>query len=166
MRAVVVETNVIVVANRKSPQAGPDCILACVDALEHARQEIVVIDSSVKILDEYRKHASLSGQPGIGDAFIKWLWNNQANPQHCERVDVTPKTNDPDDFEEFPNDADLAKFDRSDRKFVAVALTSRHRPKILNATDSDWWIFCSQLKKHNIVIKFLCPDLFTKVKKW
>jgi len=160
MKAVIVETNILVVANRKSDQAGPDCLLACVDALETAKKkQIVAIDSGTKIFKEYFHHVNRAGQPGLGDAFIKWLWDNQAYPKHCERVDITPTPKGENDFEEFPDDPGLSKFDPSDRKFVVVALKSKYHPMVLNATDSDWWLFRTALEKHQVFVKFLCPDL-------
>ncbi|MDQ2694925.1 MAG: hypothetical protein M3Z21_06015, partial [Pseudomonadota bacterium] len=89
--AAVVDTNVCVVANQKSAQAGPECVLRCVDALENIkRRGIVVLDDRMYILEEYRKHLSFAGQPGVGDMFFKWIWDNQANPRRCERVAITP----------------------------------------------------------------------------
>lgn len=157
---VVVDTNVLVVANLKNDQAGPDCVLACVDALETAKKKrVVCIDSGLRFFGEYFRRANRSGEPGLGDSFVKWLWERQAHPMHCERVDITPKTGDAEDFEEFPDDQAFAGFDPSDRKFVAVALRSRHQPTILNATDTDWWHFNAALEKHNISVRFLCPEL-------
>lgn len=161
MKGMVVETNVLVVANQKASHVSPDCVLACIGALEKIKENnIVVIDSNLNIFREYLKYASLSGQPGAGDFFFKWLYNNQHNLKHCELVNITPKTDDIDDFLEFPNDPELNGFDRSDRKFVAVALTSKNKPKIVNATDSDWWNFRNELLKHDLRIEFLCPRLF------
>ena len=160
MDAVVVDTNVLAVANFQAEQAGPDCVLACIAALETAkRQQIVVIDSRAHIFSEYFRYASRSGQPGLGDAFIKWLWNNQAYATHCEQVDLTPNSCDEGDFQEFPDDRDLDGFDRSDRKFVAVAIGSKHDPKVLNATDTDWWNFRAALERHGVIVNFLCLDL-------
>lgn len=161
MSAVVIDTNVLVVANDKAEQAGPDCVLACIAALEQAMQrKLILVDSGMRILDEYRRQASLAGQPGLGDAFLKWLWSNQANPHHCVQVEITPKEIDPEDFEEFPADPCLAGFDRADRKFVAVALASGKTPTILDATDSDWWNFRIPLQANGLQIEFLCPALF------
>jgi hypothetical protein len=163
MKAVVVDTNVLIVANGASDQAGPDHVIACVDALQKAySRQIVSIDSGNRILGEYFRYASHSGQPGMGDAFAKWLLDNQGHPDRCERVDITPKACDEEDFEEFPDDPELTAFDRSDRKFVAVAFTSNLEPHVLNATDSDWWTFRTPLKRHGVKIQFLCPDLMPK----
>lgn len=161
MPAVVIDTNVLVVANDKAEQAGPDCVLACVAALEEAKaRKLVLVDSGMQIFEEYLRHASLAGRPGLGDAFLKWLWSNQANTRHCEQVEITLKADNPQDFEEFPNDPGLAGFDRADRKFVAVALASGKRPSILNATDSDWWDYRRQFEANGLQIEFLCPGLF------
>lgn len=158
--AVVLDTNVAVVANGDTSQAGPDCVLACIHALETARlRQRVMLDDHGLILDEYRKHLSLSGQPNVGDAFFKWLWDNQANPRHCRQVGITPTDRDGLGFEEFPDDSDLAAFDRDDRKFVAAAIASGESPPIVNASDTDWWLYEEVLRRHGVHIEFLCPEL-------
>lgn len=160
MTAVVVDTNVGIAANGKSEQAGPECVKACITALHKAvRSQIIVLDRGMRILAEYRRHLSPSGQPGVGDAFFKFVWLNQTNPERCESVEIRPIDPNDDDFEEFPRDPLLAAFDRSDRKFAAVALASRFRPHVLNATDTDWWTCRHALRKHGLRLKFLCPSL-------
>ena len=155
--SVVVDTNVLVVANRKHEAAGRECIEACIDALDYARQGQVVIDDAQLILAEYRKHCSFAGQPGVGDAFFKWLWNRQADVRHCRPVRITPHV--ARGFAEFPADPRLATFDRSDRKFAAVALAAGDAPPVFNASDTDWWLARHALKSHGLTVKFLCPEL-------
>lgn len=159
MTAVVIDTNVGVVANRQHPPAGPKCILTCIQALRAAQSQLVLLDDDARILDEYRRYLSPSGQPGAGDAFFKWLWDNRANSERCQLVPLTPMSDDDEDFEEFPRDPELNGFDRSDRKFVAVALASGMNPEILNASDSDWWHFRRALQANGVNIAFLCPGL-------
>jgi hypothetical protein len=157
--SVVVDTNVAIVANGHHPPASARCIEACIDALLEAQGGTVLVDDGYRIFDEYRKHLSHSGQPGVGDAFFKWLWRNQANPTCCRQVSITPTDPDGRGFEEFPDDPALAGFDPSDRKFVAVALASGESPPILNASDSDWWEFRDALGRHGVRTQFLCPEL-------
>ena len=142
---VVVDTNVPLVANGKADQAGLKCEDACVRKLRLIQAERrTLLDDKWLIIKEYRRNLSHTGQPGVGDAFFKWLWENQANPQHCRIVPVT--VHDGRGFEEFPDSARLSSFDRSDRKFVAVALASGSSPELLNAqstllvasTDRRW----------------------------
>ena len=158
MSAFVVDTNVPVVANGRSEQADPNCVIACIQSLQDIKSRgIVVLDDGMRILQEYRRNLSLSGQPGLGSAFLKWVWNIQAVDEQCERVPIRQRPEDDQDFEEFPRDPALAGFDRSDRKFVAVALASRKEPTILNAVDPDWWTYREALGKHGVRIRFLCP---------
>jgi len=164
MTVVVIDTNVLIVANGRSRQADEDCVLACLDALDQARTGVVLLDDMGRILNEYRGRLSLSGQPGVGDAFFKWLHDHQADSRHCENVRITPKPSDEEDFEEFPDDPDLSRFDRSDRKFVAVARASRRSPRILNAVDRDWWDFREALKVNGVLVQFLCPSAMKSTK--
>jgi hypothetical protein len=157
--AVVVDTNVPIVANGAANHATPDCVLRCVDRLVEVRKkQRVLLDDGLHILSEYMKHLSLSGQPGMGDFFMKWVWLNQANPRHCLRVQITTQEGS-DDLKEFPQDPDLENFDRADRKFVAVALVSGLDPPILNATDTDWWDYREPLRRNGVTVDFICPEL-------
>lgn len=156
MKAFVVDTNVAVVASGRADHAGPDCILACVAALGEVIQTgKLVLDSGMLILTEYMGNLSMSGQPGPGDAFMKWAWRMQAVTERCERVPITRVGNS---FGQFPNDPKLSHFHLHDHKFVAVALASSNDPEVLNAVDSDWWDFRAPLRKHGVRIRFLCPN--------
>jgi hypothetical protein len=162
LSAFVVDTNVAIVASRRAPQAALACVLACVDALEQIKsKDIVVLDDEHRILNEYRVNLSLSGQPGVGDAFFKWVWQNQGNVERCERVAIHPCQTSREDYREFPADPALHDFDPSDRKFVAVALGSKNSPEVLNAVDPDWWEHRSALKRCGVRIRFLCPAQFS-----
>lgn len=120
-----------------------------------------MLDNHHLIVEEYRKHLNPAGQPGPGDAFFKWLWDNQANPTYVRRVQVTTIEGDPPGFVEFPSDIDLEHFDLDDRKFVAVALASGSDPLILNAADRDWWIHRRALEQCGVRVEFLCPELMS-----
>jgi len=157
---VVIDTNVLVVANHRHENASMDCIARCIDALIEARNNQVFIDDGQRILDEYRGHCSHSGQPGVGDAFFKWLWDNQGNEHHCRKVAITP--HEKREFEEFPDDACLDGSDRNDRKFVAVAVASNEESPILNASDTDWWDYREPFERNGIHISFLCEELMER----
>lgn len=156
--AVVMDTNVAIVANGKADQASLDCVQTCSERLEKIqKEERLLLDETGCILEEYRRHLNPSGQPGLGDKFFKWLWNNQGNPDMCRFVPVTP---DPARvFEEFPESAALNNFDRDDWKFVAVAVASGEGPPILNASDTDWRDHRLSLECCGVRVEFLCPEL-------
>ena len=155
---VVMDTNVAVVANGKTGQADKDCILQCIARLRHIQEEcLLLLDDKNRIIDEYRNNLNPSGQPGPGDAFFLWLWRNQANQEYCRKIVVT--SHEDRGFEEFPDEPNLRDFDQDDRKFVAVTLASGTGPKVLNASDTDWWHHRQALQQHGVEIVFLCPDL-------
>lgn len=154
------DTNVLATANGRATQASPRCVLASTQQLEAIKGSgLLVIDDGWRIIREYQQQASSAGQPGVGDAFLKWVLTNQANPARVERVALTPRHDGAHTFEEFPNDPDLRNFDPSDRKFVATIRASTHHPPIVNATDTDWWEYREPLQRNGVQVVFLCPEL-------
>ncbi len=169
---MIIDTNVAIVANDRDriDGVGDDCVLACIAALVSARENnVILVDDWGLILSEYGRNLSFAGQPGAGDFFFKWLWNNQANPRYCRRVPVTPveaghSNAAPDDppLAEFPDDPALHGFDRSDRKFVATAIAVGEPAPILNATDTDWQHFRDALHRHGVTVEFICPGFIQR----
>ena len=155
---VVLDTNVPIVANGKADQADSECEVACIRELKQVQAEgRVLLDEEGKIISEYLRHLSPSGQPGLGDEFFKWLWNNQDTERYCRKVPVTHHTER--GYVEFPDDERLSSFDLADRKFVAVALASETGPQVLNAVDRDWWDHHQALAENGVNVVFLCPEL-------
>ena len=158
MQEVIMDTNVAVVANGQSEQADLKCEDVCIQILEDiTEQGHILVDSDGAIFEEYSRQFNFSGQPGPGDQFFRWLWWNLENTERCRKVSVTPHAGR--GFDEFPDDPELASFDRSDRKFVAVALASGTRPDVLNASDTDWWDHRHALKRNGVKVVFLCEEL-------
>lgn len=157
----LVDTNVPKTANlalnpTTIPQELTGCVLACVEAVEHVvKQSGLVLDSSDEIFTEYRSNLSLSGQPGVGDTFAKWVHDNQWNTGKVTRITINRNG---DSYDEFPNHDGLIQFDKSDRKFIAVANAHPAKPPVLQATDSKWWGWKDALKEVGITVQFLCAD--------
>lgn len=156
----LVESNLLHVANDVGNETyGPACVLVCTRLLlDIQRNGVLALDDRFEILREYLGQANEHGQPGVGDAFLKWAKSNEYNPERCIRVPITPH---PDrKWEEFPDADDVAAFDPSDRKFVAVALAHPDRPPVHNAADSDWHEHYDALTGHGVRIVQLCPERF------
>ncbi len=157
----LVDTNVPKTANlatQPDPVAGvPDaCVLACIEAIEHIiKKGGLVIDAGDEIFNEYRQQLSMRGQPGVGDHFMKWVYNNRWSFPDSDRVAITKNG---ESYDEFPVHDRLSDFDKSDRKFVAAANTHPAKPPILQATDSKWWGWKDALKDVGITVHFLCPE--------
>ena len=155
----LVDTNVPKTANlAKQPDQQSDvpdaCVLACIKAIKHvANKRGLIIDAGDEIFDEYRGQLSMTGQPGVGDGFMKWVHDNRWSLHASQRVSIT-KNND--SYDEFPTHEGLEHFDRSDRKFVAVANAHPDKPPILQATDTKWWGWKDALAEVGVDVYFIC----------
>lgn len=158
MSAFVVDTNVAIVANTRNTHADLPCQLACIEKLERlVTQGVVVVDETGFILDEYGVYLSHLGQPGMGDAFFKHIFDRQYQDRRVRRVAVTPSDDDRRGFEELPENS----FDRSDRVFLAVALVGD--ATVLNATDSDWDEHARLMGELGVEVEQLCPQHARKI---
>ena len=160
----IIDTNVGVVANGNHENATESCVLESIRAIKRVTQKgILVLDDAYHIIREYKQQLNQSGQPGVGDAFLKWVLTNWTNPKRCELVTIHLRAirEDDNDFAKFPDDPGLEGFDRSDRKFVATAVAHPDWPPILNAVDTDWHEYRSVLERH-VRITFLCPEMMSR----
>jgi hypothetical protein len=145
----VVDTNVPIVANNRAENTrGAGCVAASARFLaELMKSGVVVIDADWEILRAYMARLLSKGEPGIGDAFLKWVLTNQANPARCRQVDISG-TAMPDG---------IADFDRADHKFLRTSLAVAGVP-VAQASDSLWWYRRAELRACGIPVRFLCPD--------
>jgi len=150
-----------VVANGGAPQATVDCVERCIDALVGMRsRHRVLVDAGGLVFGEYRRHLAPRGQPRVGDAFFKWLWDNQGVARHCRVVDVAPLDAEGTSFAGLPSGVD--RMDPSDRKFVALALAGGDAGaggdgcRVLNAVDSDWWVNAEWLGRIGVRVENVC----------
>lgn len=151
---VVIDTNVLIVANRASEQADLECELAAARTLHEAmRQNLILIDTNNLATAEYDTYCRRSGQPGIGDLFFKSLLDNVANESRVVRVEIGVTQEEIDSALPPP----LADFDPSDRKWIALHLVGS-ADSIINATDSDWAQRKDDLEKAGIHVDELCPQ--------
>lgn len=167
MTAIVIDTNVLLVADGKAPQMSGACKTMCEDRLRRVQaKEQVVLDDAQLILGEYHNKLAPYSSPTYGSAFLKWLLQVQGDRNHVELVSITPTNAEQTKFDEFPLDAALeASFDPADRKFVAAANAHLEKPPILEATDNKWLGWEDQLKKHGIRIEFLCRGELEAIRK-
>lgn len=152
----VVDTNVLISANGRHTHASQDCQIACIDAIQillnNAQNDPIAIDDKGLILDEYNGYLNFHGQPGVGDLFYKFIHDRMYAGHSIVTASVTPCHDSMKGFEELPNN----RLDRSDRKFLAVAVVSR--AEIINATDSDWADNYELLHDLGIKVIQVCPE--------
>ncbi len=148
----VIDTNVAISANGKDTHASMRCQLACIQLLENCKKWPIGLDESSLIMDEYAKYLSYAGQPGVGDMFFKYLYDNQYSSNHIDTVKITQTKDSSRGFDELP----VNSLDPSDRKFLAAAVVAK--AVVVNATDSDWIEQAELLKTLQVEIKQLCPE--------
>lgn len=162
--ARVVDTNVLIVANQSHGGVSPQCIIACVEALELIRKHgQIVLDDGYEILREYSQKTDPKTGNRVGDAFLKWLYQNIGNASHVHQVSILRHRDR--GYAEFPEHHALTKFDHSDRKFIAVSIAHPKRPPVLQATDSKWMDFSDRLLEHGVVVQFLCQEDVAKFRR-
>lgn len=149
---LVIDTNVAISANGVNTHASWACQLACIELLQNCKKLHLAIDKTGLIMDEYQRHLSYAGQPGVGDMFFKYLHDNQYSTHNILMVNITPSDDDRKGFAELPDN----HLDMSDRKFLATAVVAK--ATLVNATDSDWAEQSGLLEALGIAIKQLCPE--------
>ncbi len=153
--AFVVDTNVAIVANGRSGHVDEQCESACVEALSAVVDRgVVVVDEIGLIFDEYLGRLSF-GSLGMGGVFLKHVYDRQYSGEGVRRVPITPAGDDRG-FKELPPNT----FDRSDRKFLATAVSGG--ADVLNATDSDWAEHMALTDALGVVVRQLCPRYAAK----
>lgn len=158
MTEYIVDTNVPLVAQGTATQMSGNCILNCVNFLERLFQGhfILVIDSDYHLIGEYSNQMNKGSQYQYGNRFLKWIYNNQANPCKIKTVEINQL--DEFNFKEVPQSLIDIGFDNSDRKFVAVAIANNNRASIAQAADSKWIGWDEALISEGITVHFLCKD--------
>lgn len=170
MGAVIIDTNVMVVANGKAsaPQAKCKCITHCRARLAEILRgpEMILLDDKKRIIQEYRKNLNQKGRE-FGDRFwqelMRIMWRLRKKQNKVIKVRITPLAGNGTDFEEFPNDdPSLKDFHKKDRKFVAVVIAYQHNhgqeAPILQAEDSGWAEFRDALAAHGVQVDSICED--------
>jgi hypothetical protein len=154
---VIIDTNVWVMVDRVIDVGSLtlieiDCIRACRNWLRAFAdgEGKLVVDGFLtrRILTEYRRNIAPQGQ-------AKDLLNRlEAMPR--ERLIEVEIAFDSNGHAVVP--PELGAVDRSDRKFVAVALAHKPTPPIIDAIDTDWTKTQAELNATGITVIELCPD--------
>ena len=152
----IVEVNVGIAANGRDTHVSLACQKTCVEMLMALRDRGgFAMDDNGLIFDEYKAYLNFEGEPGVGDVFFKWVNDVQWDGTMCCRKSITPHASRV--FEEFPADPTLAKFDRSDRKYAALAKECGTDSAVYNAADSDWKHHETSFAHNGINVVNLCP---------
>jgi hypothetical protein len=152
---VVVDTNVLAVAEGLNVDASEECVLACVQLCRRiAEGQRVGVDESDAILQEYVETLKIAPSSGIAKKLASRLWRTRYDDRACRRVPITPLDHPPGSYEEVPEA--LRDFDTDDQKFFAVAVAEECAPQLFQALDGEWWARRVDLAACALDVQFLC----------
>jgi hypothetical protein len=152
MTDVIVDTNVIVVANGQNSVVVEDCVSACSTFLTNVvAHDVVLMDKGDDILIEYLRAIKRERPHQLGARFLFHVLVHKENTKYVRLVNLEKNA---DQFIDFPTDPQLNGFDLADWKFAALA--RKTGVAVTNATDSDWANFRAPLKANAIEVNFLC----------
>ena len=158
----VVDENVLVVANDLTkeslglptsfPDASEECRIACAEYLRNIVENgRIILDSESEYFDKYRNHASFSGQPGVGDMFLRIVYERGYVSSWATRIPIR----DEKDYL-LPASFKSSTFDNDDYLWVAGAYNSTSPAEIANACDSDYDECSAELNAIGIRVNQLC----------
>jgi len=111
---------------------------------------VVLLDDGDIVFKYYRRKASMSGQPGTGDLFLRELYQAAYGGRTVRRVKLSaaPTFGLPLDFT-------TSGFDIDDMIYVALARAASPS-EIVNAADSDYREAANALNNLGVAIRELC----------
>lgn len=110
----------------------------------------LVLDMDWEIIGEYKRNIKGTA---MGKEFLKWVDTYIAKADFS--TDIVKLERQGNEYSAFPRDEELEEFDFADRKFIALALSHREKPPIIQAADGKWLGFIEKLKEYGISIDFL-----------
>lgn len=148
----VIDTNVPLVI--KLPDNHPvELVDACEEMLESIIEDKVpvVTDHDGEIVEEYFHKLSRSGQPSLGDAFARYVYENRYHWDDSMRPDIEPGEPDTNTYGVLGGDHD--EIDPSDRKFVAAAKVAG--VPVVQAADTKWLDWGAVLGRHGVIVEYV-----------
>jgi hypothetical protein len=111
----------------------------------------VILDDGREFFDKYRSCASMAGQPGVADAFLKLVFERGYDPDWCSRVSIREG-----ELYRLPAEILACGFDRDDLCWLAAAYNSPEPAEVLNAVDSDYAEWGQQIADAGIAVRQIC----------
>lgn len=145
MAIYVVDTNVFVAAQGDATHLSQPCQQTALSFVRDlGYKHTIAVDQTRKIINEYRNN--IPRLSAIDTLLNKMLTTG--------RIDMVAVAFDDNGDAILPNACQMK--DRSDRKFVAVALTHPNKPPICNASDTDWLENEKELNACEVQMMHLC----------
>lgn len=151
---MVIDTNVLAVAEGMHEGASVECQRACVVLIHRVLAgQRVTVDFAGAILLEYSKTLQQAHTSGPATKLAKRLSGRWRDHAVCHAVEITP-IEDGATYDEVPTA--LRDFDQDDQKFLAAAAATEETPPIFQALDAEWWARRVDFTANGLSVVFLC----------
>ena len=110
------------------------------------------LDDGSEVLEKYGAHCDFSGQAGIGDLFLRSVYQRGYDSQWAIRVPVR----NGEDYA-LPQEFVASGFDNDDFLWVAIAYNAPAEAEIVNAVDSDYTEFTDAFDAIGVSVREICP---------
>lgn len=156
--AIVVDTNVLAVSERKHEGADDASVAACIQIARQIQRGavVLVIDAADEILSEYLRALDGRHSSGVGTKIARILRQRKYDSTVCRQVPITPSTEVPGSYDEVP--VSVRDFDPDDQKFFAVASADAEKPQIFAGLDEEWWERRKDLAAAGLDVQFVCSN--------
>ena len=157
---IIMDTNVAAKAATPQEECKPeewDMQERCIEFIREFTKNTdsqLVLDFDYEIIKEYRNR--IPNDTSIGKIF--WHWFNCYIGKIPFENMVKLEKDDDGNYVMFPLEKRTEEFDRSDRKFVALARTHNEHPPIIEAADGKWLGFKDVFGEYGVHIEFLDND--------
>jgi hypothetical protein len=112
---LVVDTNVLAIAEGMNDAASADCVAACKGLVLRIDEGYrILVDEGDEILAEYLGTLSHAGTSGLAARLAEVLWRTRFGGERCDKVAITPIDTPPGSYDEVP--IALRDFDIDDQK--------------------------------------------------
>jgi predicted nucleic acid-binding protein len=152
---VVIDTNVLAVAEGMHDGASDECLEACVSLARRVLDgQRVAVDTAGEVIAEYVGTLGLAHRPGVGTKLAVRLHHQKYDDRICHLVEIATLEDPPGSYADVPTA--LRDFDTDDQKFLAVALASGCAPPVFAALDGEWWSRRADFAANGIDVQFRC----------
>jgi hypothetical protein len=133
-----------------------ECCFNFIEKFIHNPTSQIVLDDGYEICNEYVRNIPLNFSPSIATMFMKWVFSYIKMIPTADLIHLN-KSGDKT-YREFPAHEALKRFDKDDRKFIALSSAHVNHPPIVQGTDYKWKMYSEVFLGFGIHIIFLCPE--------
>lgn len=142
----ILDTNVLVAANRRDSSCSMECSVKSAQRLEELLEDTLVLDLLYAVRTEYQRYANPKGAPGAGDRFLREALRRSPYYVNADLEAIHAAV--PERLEDF---------DANDLKWIGLYNLAAAQ-RIINSTDSDYLHRQEDFEAEDILVENIHPE--------